>query len=388
MKIPIYLDYASTTPVDPKVSQKMIKYLTINGIFGNPNSRSHSYGWEAENAIIKARKQIASLIGADSEEIIFTSGATESNNIAIKNTSYLLKKRYKHIITSLTEHKSVLNICAKLEKKGFKITRIIPDINNGLINLKKILESIRSDTFLISLMHANNEIGTINDIKNIGKLCKNNNIIFHVDASQSVGKIPINLKKMNIDLMSFSSHKLYGPKGIGGLFIKKKSKIFLKKNIYQKNNNNNVQFGTLPVHQIVGMGEAYKIAKKEMFYEIPKLYYFKKKLWKGLKKISGIKINGDFKKSIPNILNISFNYIDNISLIMILKNLAISTGSACSSGNKESSYVLKSIGINDNLAKNTLRLSIGRFTTKKEINYSIKYIKDSIKKYNFFFKTL
>ncbi|CUR53712.1 Cysteine desulfurase IscS [Serratia symbiotica] len=377
MKLPIYLDYSSTTPVDPRVAKKMMQFLTLDGTFGNPASRSHRFGWQAEEAVDIARNQIAELIGADSREIIFTSGATESNNLAIKGIAYFYKKKGKHIITCATEHKAVLDTCRQLEREGFEVTYLIPK-NNGIISLSELNTTIRHDTILVSIMHVNNEIGVIQDIKKIGEICHIHGIIYHVDATQSVGKLPINLNQLQVNLMSFSGHKIYGPKGIGALYIQRKPRIRIEAQIHGGGHERGMRSGTLPVHQIVGLGEAFYISKKEMKTDMIHLYNLRNRLWNGIKNIEEVYLNGDFKNSVPNILNISFNYVEGESLIMALKDLAISSGSACTSASLEPSYVLRALGINDELAHSSIRFSIGRFTTQKEIDYTIQLIHKSI----------
>lgn len=373
MKLPIYLDYSATTPVDHRVADKMYKYLTIDGIFGNPDSRSHCYGYKAEEAVDIARNQIATLIGADPREIIFTSGATESDNLAIKGVAYSYNKKC-HIITSITEHKAVLDTCKYLQQEGFKITYLVPQ-NNGLILLQQIYEALRKDTILVSLMHVNNEIGIIQDIRAFGELCHSYNILLHVDATQSVGKLPINLSDLPVDLMSFSSHKLYGPKGIGCLYVRRKSSVQIKKQMHGGGHEFGIRSGTLPVHQIVGMGEAYSIAALEMDTEIPRIKKLRDKLWNGLKEqINGLTVNGDLNNSVATIINISFRLLSEKSLINKIEDIAISSGSACISATQEPSYVLLGIGLNKELAYNSLRFSIGRFTTIEEIDYTIAYL--------------
>jgi len=381
MKIPIYLDYASTTPVDPIVVKKMKKYLTINGIFGNSASRSHKFGWDAEEAVNISRFEIAKIINADPREIIFTSGATESNNLSIKGITSFYKKKGNHIITSKTEHKSVLDTCRNLEEKNFKVTYLSPK-KNGLIDLKKLKSKITKKTILISIMHVNNEIGVIQNIKKISQICLLNKIFFHVDATQSIGKISINLQKTKIDLMSFSAHKIYGPKGIGVLYVRRKPRIRLNPQIHGGGHERGIRSGTLPVHQIVGMSEACKIAKKKQKKEFFRIEKLRNILWKGLSEIEEINLNSnlDTKIGVPHILNVSFNYIEGESLIMSLKEIGISSGSACTSESLEPSYVLKALGLKDELAHSSIRFSIGRFTTIEEIKFTIKLIKKSVKK--------
>lgn len=383
MKLPIYFDYASTTPVDPRVAEKMEKYLTMKGIFGNPSSRSHCYGWQAEEAIDIARRQVAELIGAESNEIIFTSGATESINLAIKGVVQSHNNRQgKHVITSMIEHKSVLDTCQYLEYQGLKVTRIAPQYN-GLISLEHINQALRDETILLSIMHVNNEIGIIQDIENIGKLCRLHDIIFHVDAAQSVGKLHIDLSILPVDLMSFSGHKLYGPKGIGGLYIRNKHpKIDIVPQIHGGGHENGVRSGTLPVHQIVGMAEAYRLAKKEMTTEMIYLKKMRNRLWQGLQQIEGVCINGDLNYSVDTLLNISFNNIDGETLMIALKDFALSSGSACTSGSLHASHVLKALGVDNELAYNAIRFSLGRFTTEEEIDYAIHHIVTTVIKLN------
>lgn len=389
MKFPIYFDYAATTPVDPRVMDKMIQYLTLDGIFGNPSSRSHYYGWKAEEAIDISREHVASLIGAQSNEIIFTSGATESINLAIKGIAQAYCVKGRHIITSITEHKSVLDTCQYLESQGFSVTRIIPH-SNGLININQINHALRSDTILLSIMHVNNEIGIIQDIDAFGRLCQNNNIIFHVDATQSVGKLNIDLSVLPVDLMSFSAHKIYGPKGIGGLYIRKynhngkqlQSKIHIISQIHGGGHEYGIRAGTLPVHQIVGMAEAYRLAKEEMITEMSYLKKLRDRLWTGLQQIEGIIVNGDLNHSIGTLLNVSFRNIDGETLMMALKDFALASGSACTSSTLHASHVLQALGINNELAYNAIRFSLGRFTTEEEIDFAIQQIVVTVMKLN------
>ncbi|WP_343152739.1 IscS subfamily cysteine desulfurase [Buchnera aphidicola] len=379
MKVPIYLDYAATTPTDSLVLKKMKEFLSLKGNFGNPASRSHQFGWKAEEAVDIARNQIASLINADFREIIFTSGATESNNLAIKGLVSFYKNKGNHIITSKTEHKSVLDICKYLETKGFLVTYLTPQ-KNGLIDLNDIQNSILKKTILISIMHVNNEIGVIQNIKGISEICKKRKIFFHVDATQSVGKIPIDLNDVSVDLMSFSAHKIYGPKGIGGLYVRRKPRVRLVSQIHGGGHERGMRSGTLPVHQIAGMGEAFRIAKKNIYSDYEKMDILRTYFWNKLKDIEEVFLNSPLKISSPYILNISFNYIEGESLIMALKDLAVSSGSACTSESLESSYVLRALGIKDELAHSSIRFSMGKFTTKEEIDFSIGIIKKSIKK--------
>ncbi|MDF7670457.1 IscS subfamily cysteine desulfurase [Orbaceae bacterium ESL0721] len=379
MKLPIYMDYAATTPVDPRVAEKMMHYLTMDGVFGNPASRSHRFGWQAEEAIDIARNQIADLIGADSREIVFTSGATEADNLAIKGAAHFNKARGKHIITCKTEHKAVLDTCRQLEREGFEVTYLAPE-SDGILDLAKFEAAIRPDTTVVSIMFVNNETGVIQDVEKIGEICRDRGIVFHVDGTQAVGKMPVDLSKLKIDLMSFSSHKLYGPKGIGGLFVRRKPRVRIEAQMHGGGHERGMRSGTLPVHQIVGMGEAYHLAKEEMPTEIPYLKSLKNRLWDGLKDIEEVYLNGSLEHSVPNILNISFAYIEGESLMMALKDLAVSSGSACTSASLEPSYVLRALGLNDELAHSSIRFSIGRFTTEEEIDYVIKIVKASIGK--------
>jgi len=377
MKLPIYMDYAATTPVDPNVAKKMMQYLTMDGTFGNPASRSHRFGWQAEEAVDIARNQIADLIGADAREIIFTSGATEADNLAVKGAAHFYQSKGRHIVTCKTEHKAVLDTCRQLEREGYEVTYLSPK-NNGLIDLETLQSALRDDTSVVSIMHANNEIGIIQDIENIGKICKKRNIIFHVDATQSVGKLSINVSQLPIDLMAFSGHKLYGPKGIGGLYVRRKPRVRLEAQIHGGGHERGMRSGTLPVHQIVGMGEAYRIARDVMPTEMGRLKKLKMRLWDGLKNIEEVYLNGSLEHGVPNILNVSFAYVEGESLMMALKDLAVSSGSACTSESLEPSYVLRALGLNDELAHSSIRFSIGRFTTEEEIDYVIKLVHDSI----------
>lgn len=377
MKLPIYLDYSATTPVDPRVAEKMMQCLTLDGTFGNPASRSHRYGWQAEEAVDVARNNIAELINADPREIVFTSGATESDNLAIKGAVLANQQKGRHIITSTTEHKAVLDTCEQLEREGFEVTYLNPQ-PNGLIELQQIEQALRDDTVLVSIMHVNNEIGVIQDIAAIGELCRSRDILFHVDATQSVGKIPVDLAALKVDLMSFSAHKIYGPKGIGALYVSRKPRVRVDAQIHGGGHERGMRSGTLPVHQIVGMGEAYRIAKLEMVEEAARLTALRDRLWQGISQISKVYLNGDAAQTAPNILNVSFADVDGESLIMTLKDLAVSSGSACTSASLEPSYVLKSLGLNDELAHSSLRFSVGRFTTEEEIDYSISLVGKSI----------
>ncbi|KLN96792.1 IscS subfamily cysteine desulfurase [Moellerella wisconsensis] len=377
MKLPIYLDYSATTPVDPRVAEKMMKCLTMDGVFGNPASRSHRFGWQAEEAVDIARNQIAELVNADPREIVFTSGATESDNLAIKGAANFYQKKGKHIITCKTEHKAVLDTCRQLEREGFEVTYLAPE-SNGLIDLSKLEAAMREDTILVSIMHVNNEIGIVQDIATIGELCRSRGIVFHVDATQSVGKLPIDLAALKVDLMSFSAHKLYGPMGIGALYVRRKPRIRLEAQQHGGGHERGMRSGTLPVHQIVGMGEAYRIAKAEMAEESEHLRQLRLRLWNGIQDIEEVYLNGDLENGAPHILNVSFNYVEGESLMMSLKDLAVSSGSACTSASLEPSYVLRALGMNDELAHSSIRFSFGRFTTEEEIDYAIVQIHKAI----------
>lgn len=379
MKLPIYLDYAATCPMDERVAKKMMEYMTFDGVFGNPASRSHRFGWQAEEAVDIARNQVADLIGADSREIVFTSGATESDNLAIKGAAHFYQTKGKHIITCKTEHKAVLDTCRQLEREGFEVTYLEPE-SDGLVDLAKLEAAMRDDTILVSIMHVNNEIGVVQDIEKIGQLCRSKKIIFHVDATQSVGKIDINLAELPVDLMSFSAHKLYGPKGIGGLFVRRKPRVRLEAIIHGGGHERGMRSGTLPVHQIVGMGEAYRICKEEMATEIPRIKALRDRLYNGLKDIEETHVNGSMTHRVANNLNISFNYVEGESLMMALSDIAVSSGSACTSASLEPSYVLRALGLNDELAHSSIRFSLGRYTTEEDIDYTIELVKRAVQK--------
>ncbi|MCT8591735.1 IscS subfamily cysteine desulfurase [Glaesserella parasuis] len=381
MKLPIYLDYAATTPVDERVAKKMMEYMTKDGVFGNPASRSHKFGWEAEEAVDVARNQIADLIGADAREIVFTSGATESDNLAIKGAAHFYQTKGKHIITVKTEHKAVLDTCRQLEREGFEVTYLEPE-TTGLVDIAKFEAAIRPDTILVSVMQVNNEIGVIQPIEEIGKICRAKKIIFHVDATQSVGKIPVDVQALNVDLMSFSSHKLYGPKGIGGLYVCRKPRVRLEAIIHGGGHERGMRSGTLPVHQIVGMGEAYRIAKEEMVTEMPRIKALRDRLYNGFKDMEEVYVNGTMEagKRVDSNLNISFNFVEGESMMMSLKDIAVSSGSACTSASLEPSYVLRALGLNDELAHSSIRFSIGRWTTEEEIDHTIEIVKKAVTK--------
>jgi len=377
MKLPIYFDYAATTPVDTRVAEKMMQCLTLDGTFGNPASRSHRYGWQAEEAVDVARNQVADLIGADPREIVFTSGATEANNLAIKGAASFYQSKGRHIITSLTEHKAVLDTCEQLEREGFSVTWLTPQ-PNGLIDLQQLTAAFRDDTVLVSIMHVNNETGVIQDIAAIGEMCRARGVLYHVDATQSVGKLPIDLTALPVDLMSFSAHKVYGPKGIGALYVRRQPRIRLDAQIHGGGHERGMRSGTLPVHQIVGMGEAYRIARETMPEEMARLRTLRDRLWQGLNQLEAVTLNGDLQHSAATVLNVSFGYVDGESLIMALKDLAVSSGSACTSASLEPSYVLRAMGLNEELAHSSIRFSLGRYSSEEEIDYAIALITKSL----------
>lgn len=379
MKLPIYLDYSSTTPVDERVAEAMMKCLTLDGNYGNPASRSHSLGWSAEKAVEEAREHVAALIQADPKEVIWTSGATESDNLAIKGAAHFYQKNGKHIITCKTEHKAVLDTCRQLEREGFEVTYLEPQ-SSGLVDLDDLREAIRDDTILVSIMHVNNEIGVIQDIKAIGEITRKQKIIFHVDAAQSPGKAGIDVQDMNIDLMSLSAHKVYGPKGIGALYVRRKPRVRIEAQMHGGGHERGMRSGTLATHQIVGMGEAFRIAKEEMASDNERILMLRNRLLNGLKDIDEIYINGDLEQRIPGNLNVSFNFIEGESLIMALKDIAVSSGSACTSASLEPSYVLRALGRDDELAHSSIRFTIGRFTTAEEVDYATQLIRSAVVK--------
>jgi cysteine desulfurase len=379
IKLPIYLDYSATTPVDPRVAAKMTECLTLEGNFGNPASRSHSFGWTAEAAVDEARKQVADLVNADPREIVWTSGATESDNLAIKGAAHFYRKKGNHIITMKTEHKAVLDTCRQLEREGFEVTYLEP-MENGLLDLETLKSAINDQTILISVMHVNNEIGVIQDIETIGEIARDNRVIFHVDAAQSTGKVDIDLEKLKVDLMSFSAHKTYGPKGIGALYVRRKPRVRLEAQMHGGGHERGMRSGTLATHQIVGMGEAFRIAKEEMATENERVRMLRDRLYDGLSDIEEVYVNGDLEHRIAGNLNISFNYVEGESLIMALRDLAVSSGSACTSASLEPSYVLRALGRNDELAHSSIRFTIGRFTTAEEIDYTIDLVRAAVAK--------
>jgi len=377
MKFPIYLDYSATTPVDPRVAQKMIPFLTEQ--FGNPASRSHAFGWEAEKAVEEARAHVAALLNADPKEIIWTSGATEGNNLAIKGAANFYKGKGKHIVTMKTEHKAVLDTVRELERQGFEATYLDPE-QNGLLDLEKFKAALRPDTVLASVMMVNNEIGVIQPIAEIGEICRAKGIIFHCDAVQAAGKIPIDLQKLKVDLLTVTAHKVYGPKGIGALYVRRKPRVRIEPQIHGGGHERGLRSGTLPTHQIVGMGEAFRIAKLEMGTESERIRALRDRLLAGFKDMEEVYVNGDIERRIPGNLNISFNFVEGESLIMGIKDVAVSSGSACTSASLEPSYVLRALGRSDELAHSSIRFTIGRFTTEEEIDYAVKLLRSKIGK--------
>jgi len=379
LKLPIYLDYSATTPIDERVAAKMADYLTIEGQFGNPASRSHEFGWKAEQAVDLARQQVADLIHADPREIVWTSGATESDNLAIKGAAHFYRKKGNHILTVKTEHKAVLDTCRQLEREGFEVTYLDPE-DNGLIDIEKLKAATTDDTILISVMHVNNEIGVIQDIAVIGEFARDKKIIFHVDAAQSAGKVEIDMETLKVDLMSFSAHKIYGPKGIGALYVRRKPRVRLEAQMHGGGHERGLRSGTLATHQIVGMGEAFRIAGEEMASENDRIRMLRDRLYDGLKDAEEVYVNGDYDHRIAGNINISFNFVEGESLIMALRDLAVSSGSACTSASLEPSYVLRALGRNDELAHSSIRFGIGRFTTVEEIDYTIDVVKKAVDK--------
>ena len=377
MKFPIYLDNSATTPVDPRVAKTMMQYIVED--FGNPASRSHMYGWTAEAAVEEARENVAKLIGADAKEIIWTSGATESDNLAIKGAAQFYKSRGKHIITMTIEHKAVLDTCRELERQGFEVTYLNPE-PNGLLDLDKLKAAIRPDTILVSIMYVNNEIGVIQDIPAIGELCRSKGIIFHVDAAQATGKVAIDLNVLKVDLMSLCAHKTYGPKGIGALYVRRKPRVRLEAQMHGGGHERGFRSGTLATHQIVGMGEAFRYAREEMAAENERIRMLRDRLMQGLQTMEEVYINGDMDHRVPHNLNMSFNFVEGESLIMAIKEIAVSSGSACTSASLEPSYVLRALGRSDELAHSSIRFTLGRFTTEEEVDYAIKLLSAKIGK--------
>ncbi len=379
LSIPIYLDYSSTTPVDKRVATKMAECLTLDGAFGNPASRSHSFGWDSDQLVKNARKNVADLIKCDTKEIIWTSGATESNNLAIKGAAHFYKSKGNHLITLTTEHKAVLDTMRQLESEGFSVTYLDPE-PNGLVDLDKLKSAITDQTLLISIMHVNNEIGVIQDLEKIGAITRENKILFHVDAAQSPGKVDIDVEKFNVDLLSLSAHKVYGPKGIGALYVRRKPRVRLESQMHGGGHERGFRSGTLPTHQIVGMGEAFRIAREEMHDDNVRIKNLRDKFWNQIKDVEEIYLNGDLDNRIPGNLNISFNYVEGESLIMAIKDIAVSSGSACTSASLEPSYVLRALGRDDELAHSSIRITIGKYTTEDEIDYAVDLLKKSVDK--------
>ncbi|RDL43400.1 IscS subfamily cysteine desulfurase [Marinomonas piezotolerans] len=377
MQTPIYLDNSATTPVDPRVADKMMACLTLDGNFGNPASRSHIYGWRAEEAVEEARLQVADLIGADAREIVWTSGATEANNLALKGVAYANKNKGRHIITSMIEHKAVLDPCRQLENDGFEVTYLRPNAH-GEITVKSVIEALREDTILVSLMHGNNELGVLTDIASIGRETRAKGVYLHVDAAQTTGKVDINVKDMNVDLMSLTAHKTYGPKGVGALYVRRSPKVALNAQIHGGGHERGMRSGTLATHQIVGMGEAFAIAKAELKEDGERITMLRNKLWNGLSEMSGVHLNGDSESRVAGVLNVGFDGVDGEILLMSLADIAVSSGSACTSASLEPSYVLRAIGLSDELAHASLRFSVGRFTQENEIEYAVETIKNAI----------
>jgi len=377
MKKPVYLDYSATTPVDPRVVDAMIPFLRED--FGNPASRSHAYGWKAEEAVEHAREQVAALVNCDPKEIVWTSGATESINLAVKGAAHFYKEKGKHIITVKTEHKATLDTCRELEREGFEVTYL--DVqSNGLIDWDTFVAAVRPDTVVVSVMYVNNEIGVIQDIPRIGEFCREKGIIFHVDSAQATGKVAIDLQALKVDLMSFSAHKTYGPKGVGALFVRRKPRIRIEAQIHGGGHERGMRSGTLPTHQIVGMGEAFRLAKLEMAAENERIRALRDRLWAGLSEMEAVYVNGDMEQRVPHNLNVSFNYVEGESLLMGIKDVAVSSGSACTSASLEPSYVLRALGRSDELAHSSIRFSVGRFTTQEDIDFTVALLKDKVAK--------
>lgn len=379
MKLPVYLDYSATTPIDPRVAQKMIDCLTIEGNFGNPASRSHVYGWRAEEAVENARQQVADLINADPREIVWTSGATESDNLAIKGVAHFYGTKGKHLITSKIEHKAVLDTMRQLEREGFEVTYLDPS-EEGIISPEQVKEALREDTILVSIMHVNNEIGTVNDIAAIGEITRANKVLFHVDAAQSAGKAEIDVETMKVDLMSFSGHKAYGPKGIGALYVRRKPRVRLEAQMHGGGHERGMRSGTLATHQIVGMGEAFAIAKQDMVKDREHVTKLSARFYSQLQDMEEVYLNGSKTQRMPHFLNLSFNFVEGESLMMSLKDLAVSSGSACTSASLEPSYVLRALGRNDELAHSSIRFTFGRFTTEEEVDHAAAQVRQAVAK--------
>ncbi len=379
MKLPIYLDYSATTPVDPRVAKKMCECLTLDGNFGNAASRSHVYGWRAEESIENARRQVADLIKADPREIVWTSGATESNNLAIKGVAHFYVSKGKHIVTSKLEHKAVLDTTRQLEREGYEVTYLDPT-EDGLVTVDMVAAALREDTVLVSIMHVNNEIGTVNDIAAIGELTRSKGILFHVDAAQSAGKVEIDLEKLKVDLMSFSAHKAYGPKGMGALYVSRKPRVRLEAQMHGGGHERGMRSGTLATHQIVGMGEAFELARLEMAEENKRITELNKRFYDKVRDMDELYLNGSATQRVPHNLNLSFNYVEGESLIMALKDMAVSSGSACTSASLEPSYVLRALGRSDELAHSSIRFTFGRFTTEEEVDHAAGQIREAVQR--------
>lgn len=377
MKLPIYFDYSATTPVDPRVVDKMLPFL--KSAFGNPASRSHAYGWEAEEAVEEARESVATLVGCEARELVWTSGATESINLAIKGAAHFYKERGRHLITVKTEHKATLDTMRELEREGFEVTYL--DVEpDGLLDPDRFRSALRSDSILVSVMMVNNEIGVIQDVSALGRICRERGIIFHVDAAQATGKLPVNLSVLPVDLMSFSAHKTYGPKGVGALFVRRKPRVRLEAQIHGGGHERGMRSGTLPTHQIVGMGEAFRLASEEMGVENERIRMLRDRLWRGISQLEDVFLNGHLEQRVPHNLNLSFNYVEGESLIMAIKDIAVSSGSACTSASLEPSYVLRALGRSDELAHSSIRFSVGRFTTEEEVDFAVKLIHEKVEK--------
>lgn len=377
MKLPIYFDYSATTPVDPRVVDKMLPFL--KSAFGNPASRSHAYGWEAEEAVEEARELVATLVGCEARELVWTSGATESINLAIKGAAHFYKERGRHLITVKTEHKATLDTMRELEREGFEVTYL--DVEpDGLLDPDRFRSALRSDSILVSVMMVNNEIGVIQDVSALGRICRERGIIFHVDAAQATGKLPVNLSVLPVDLMSFSAHKTYGPKGVGALFVRRKPRVRLEAQIHGGGHERGMRSGTLPTHQIVGMGEAFRLAREEMGVENERIRMLRDRLWRGISQLEDVFLNGHLEQRVPHNLNLSFNYVEGESLIMAIKDIAVSSGSACTSASLEPSYVLRALGRSDELAHSSIRFSVGRFTTEEEVDFAVKLIHEKVEK--------
>jgi cysteine desulfurase len=377
MQLPVYLDYSATTPVDPRVVDRMVPFLREH--FGNPASRSHSYGWAAEKAVEEAREQVASLVNCDARELVWTSGATESINLAVKGAAHFYKERGRHLVTVKTEHKATLDTMRELERQGFEVT-YLDVLENGLLDMDALKAALRPDTVLVSVMYVNNEIGVIQDIPSIGELCRERGIVLHVDSAQATGKIDVDLARLKVDLMSFSAHKTYGPKGVGALFVRRKPRVRIEAQIHGGGHERGMRSGTLPTHQIVGMGEAFRLAEAEMAAENDRIRMLRDRLWRGLNGIEEIYVNGDMDRRVPHNLNVSFNYVEGESLIMAVKDLAVSSGSACTSASLEPSYVLRALGRSDELAHSSIRFSVGRFTTAEEVDFAVALLKEKVAK--------